>query len=115
MLKVIRRCSAQPELAPAVFFDLRPKHLQLDEVWTFVAKKARNVRRDDSRELGDQWVFVAIDAETKLIPSFYVGKRHREETKVFLGDLYNPHNESRRLYPRSELAIPTPSTSLPVS
>jgi hypothetical protein len=54
----------------------------------FVAKKARNVRNTDSREFGDQWVFVAIDAETKLISSFYIGKRHREDTRLFLGDLY---------------------------
>ena len=36
----------------------------------------------------DQWVFVAIDAETKLIPAFHVGKRHREDTRAFLWDLY---------------------------
>src|ERR1700730_18555435 len=46
------------------------KHLQIDEIWTFVQKKARHVRKSDSSEIGDQWVFVAIDADTKLIPSF---------------------------------------------
>ena len=53
------------------------KHLQIDEIWTYVQKKNRHVRKGDSPDIGDQWVFVAIDAETKLVPSFHVGKRHR--------------------------------------
>ena len=68
--------------------DLRPRYLQLDEIWTFVQKKARRVRTGDSPEIGDQWIFVAIDAETKLIPSFRVGKRHQADTRAFLSDLY---------------------------
>jgi transposase-like protein/IS1 family transposase len=69
--------------------NLRPRYLQLDEIWTFVQKKARNVRKGESPEFGSQWVYVAIDAETKLIPSFYVGGRVRSETTAFLWDLYN--------------------------
>ncbi len=68
---------------------LRPRYLQIDEIWTFVQKKARHVRKDDSPELGDQWVYVAIDEETKLIPSFIIGKRHREVASTFLWDLYS--------------------------
>ena len=35
-----------------------------------VMKKARHVRKDDPADFGDQWVFVALDADTKLIPAF---------------------------------------------
>src|SRR5439155_13086992 len=38
-------------------------------------------------EVGDQWVFVAIDAETKLIPSFVVGKRSKGTTEILINDL----------------------------
>ena len=68
--------------------NLRTRYLQLDEIWTYVAKKRRRVRKGDSSEIGDQWVFVAIDAETKLVPTFHVGKRHVEDTRTFLWDLY---------------------------
>jgi transposase-like protein/IS1 family transposase len=68
--------------------NLSMKHLQIDEIWTFVQKKARHVRKGDSPEVGDQWVFVAIDADTKLIPAFHVGKRHLEDTRTFLWDVY---------------------------
>ena len=39
-------------------------------------------------EIGDQYVFVAIDAETKLIPSFVVGKRDGDTALLFMADLH---------------------------
>ncbi|HVI07798.1 MAG TPA: IS1 family transposase [Candidatus Binatia bacterium] len=68
--------------------NLRPRYLQVDEIWTFCGKKQRHVRKGDSPELGSQWITVAIDAETKLVPSFMVGKRLRMDTHEFLFDLY---------------------------
>ena len=68
--------------------NLRPRYLEIDEIWTYVGKKRRNIRKDDPSDIGDQWVTVAIDAETKLIPSFMIGKRLRQDTHVFLFDLY---------------------------
>jgi len=76
---------------------LRCNYLQIDEIWTFCQKKQRRVRKDDSPEAGDQWVFVPIDEKTKLIPTYYVGKRHREDTKIFLWDLY------RRIHGRTQI------------
>ncbi len=67
--------------------DLSTRYLQLDEIWCYVGKKRAQVRKSDSPELGDQWVYVAIDAESKLIPSFRVGKRVRPDTWAFLWDL----------------------------
>jgi transposase-like protein/IS1 family transposase len=81
-----KKCEA---ILDAKMRGLRPKHLQIDEIWTFVQKKNRHVRRGDSPEIGDQWVFVAIDAESKLVPCFHVGKRHREDTRAFVCDLYS--------------------------
>jgi IS1 family transposase/transposase-like protein len=62
------------------------RYVQSDEIWCFVGKKRRNVRESDPAEVGDQWVFVAMDAETKLVPSFVIGKRTRETTLRFLRD-----------------------------
>jgi len=69
--------------------DLRCKRIQSDEIWTFVGKKEKRVTVDDSPEMGDAWVFVAIDPDTKLIPTFSVGKRNRATTYGFLQDLQN--------------------------
>src|SRR5260370_20343348 len=54
------KCEA---LMNAKMQNLHLKYLQLDEIWTFVQKKNRRVRESDSPEVGDQWGFVAIDAE----------------------------------------------------
>jgi IS1 family transposase len=67
--------------------DLSCEHLQLDEVWGFIGKKQRNTLVDDSPELGDVWTFCAIDAETKIVPSFKVGKRTAETANAFVSDL----------------------------
>ena len=69
--------------------DLHCKRIQSDEIWTFVGKKEKRVTVDDSPEMGDAWVFVAIDPDTKLIPTFSVGKRNRATTYGFLQDLQN--------------------------
>jgi IS1 family transposase/transposase-like protein len=66
---------------------LRSNFIQCDEIWTFCFKKQKRVRKDDPAEFGDQWVFVAIDAETKLVPTFYVGKRSAASTRNFVNDL----------------------------
>ena len=66
---------------------LKCKFIQCDEIWTFCFKKQRRVRKNDPAEFGDQWVFVAIDAESKLIPSFTVGKRSAGTTCTFIDDL----------------------------
>ena len=63
------------------------RHLQCDEIWTYVAKKERHVRDDDPAEFGDQWVYVALDADTKLIPAYYVGKRSSENTQAFMREV----------------------------
>jgi transposase-like protein/IS1 family transposase len=81
-----QRCQA---LMNSKMRSLSMKRIQIDEIWTYVQKKNRHVRKGDSSEIGDQWVFVAIDADTKLIPSFHIGKRHLLDTRTFLWDLYN--------------------------
>jgi len=55
---------------------LKCDRLELDEIWTFCRKKQKRVRSGDGEECGDQFVFVAIDPVTKLIPAFAVGKRN---------------------------------------
>src|SRR5271154_1512144 len=63
------------------------RFLQLDEIWGFIGKKERHVRPDDDPQYGNVWTFCAIDAETKLVPSFKCGKRDLATAKVFVGDV----------------------------
>jgi IS1 family transposase len=61
--------------------------LQFDEVWGFIGKKERHVRPDDDPQYGNVWTFCAIDAETKLVPSFKCGKRDLATAKTFVADV----------------------------
>jgi IS1 family transposase len=62
--------------------------VQMDEIWTYCGKHERFVRpTDNPLEVGDQYVFVAMDSETKLIPSFRIGKRNAANAWYFVQDL----------------------------
>lgn len=63
------------------------KRLQVDEIWTYIFKKQKRVTKADPVEYGDQYVFVAIDPDTKLIPAFLVGRRNVENATAFMFDL----------------------------
>lgn len=65
------------------------KRVQVDEIWAFVYAKAKNVPNAKSapQGAGDCWTWMAIDADTKLIPSFYVGARDAYAAQAFIGDL----------------------------
>ncbi|HWZ42184.1 MAG TPA: IS1 family transposase [Candidatus Saccharimonadales bacterium] len=66
---------------------IKSNFIQSDEIWCFVNKKQKRCRKEDPAEFGDAWVFVAIDPETKLVPSFTVGKRSAATTQTFIDDL----------------------------
>src|SRR5947199_1872538 len=71
------------------FHDLSCKTLELDEIWAFCYAKAKNVPQDKQGTFGygDVWTFTAIDADTKLIPSFMVGSRDAGTATEFCQDL----------------------------
>lgn len=63
-----------PKLLDEKLVNVRVQEIEVDEIWCYVQKKQKHVTaRDNHREVGDQYVFVAMDARTKLIPSFVVG------------------------------------------
>jgi len=62
--------------------------LQVDEIWTFVGKKQKRLKPEElNGDLGDQYVFVAMDAETKLVPAFRVGRRTGQMANSFMMEL----------------------------
>ena len=74
-------------LMDAKMRNLPCNRLELDEIWGFVGKKDRNVKMGDSMAVGSIWTFCAIDADTKLVPSFMVGERNQATTNAFVEDL----------------------------
>jgi IS1 family transposase len=69
-----------------VLRNLTCKRLQCDEVWAFVGCKQKNVK-DGERSRGDVWTWAAIDADTKLVPCWFVGTRDGGAAYHFIHDL----------------------------
>jgi len=61
--------------------------LELDEIWGFVGKKAKTVKEDDGKSIGDVWTWCAIDADTKLVPAFMVADRSQFAAYAFVADV----------------------------
>jgi IS1 family transposase len=75
------------ELHDRIMVGIRTERLELDEAWSFVAKKQKNVLRDEIHVKGDQYVFIGMAGSQKAIISWGVGKRNTESTMDFLHDL----------------------------
>ena len=65
------------------------KRIQVDEAWSFCYAKQKNVATAKAAPegAGDIWTWVGLDAETKLVASFYVGGRDSEAAMIFMDDL----------------------------
>jgi IS1 family transposase len=83
-VKVGKGCAT---LMDAKMRDLPCRYLEFDEIWGFIGKKEKHVTVDDSPELGDVWTFCAVDAETKIVPTFRCGKRDRATANAFVQDV----------------------------
>jgi IS1 family transposase len=72
-----------------VFRNLTCKRIQVDEIWAFVYAKQKNVplSKKATEGAGDVWTWTAIDADTKLIPSWHVGGRDSDEAMIFMDHL----------------------------
>ncbi len=75
------------------------KRIQADEIWTFVGKKESQLNKRErlNSDFGDQYIFVALDPDTKLIPLFVVGKRNRRTTTRFMRALQHKLNGNGRI------------------
>ncbi len=70
--------------------NLNCERIQVDEIWSFCYAKAKNVTPKIAAKnpfAGDVWTWVAIDADSKLIPSWIVGPRDGTTARIFVNDL----------------------------
>lgn len=73
--------------------------IEADEIWSFCHNKARNTTAVDEGVLGfgDVWTWTAIDAETKLVPSWLVDERSLADCYTFLADLRDRMTPGNRI------------------
>ncbi len=92
--KTILRLLADVGGACEAYFDehvrgLSCERIQCDETWSFCHAKERNLPRElrGVEGVGDLWTWTAIDADTKLLITWHLGKRLRDHANVFVRDL----------------------------
>ncbi len=86
LVAVGKACSAYQD---AVMRDLPCTRIQCDEIWSFCHNKEKNTAPEHEGQFGygDVWTWTAIDADTKLVPSWLVGERDTETAMIFMDDL----------------------------
>jgi IS1 family transposase len=86
LVDVGKACSDYQDRA---FMNLPCRRLQVDELWTFTHCKQANVATAKAAPegAGDTWTWTALCADTKLMPSWYVGSRDSEAALTFMTDL----------------------------
>ncbi len=81
VLRILPRLGEHAQrVAASHLQDHRPGEVQLDELWSFLKKKEKNVKEVEAlrQELGDCWVWVAFDPVGKVVLGFVIGKRTKE-------------------------------------
>lgn len=71
---------------------LQLRHVECDEIWTFVQKKQARLtvlERETRSDIGDAYLFTAIDQDTKLIAAHTLGKRSADNARRFMVQLAN--------------------------
>lgn len=75
------------ELHDRMMVGLRIARCELDELWSFVGCKQKNVKRKDLAVKGDQYTFVALGSSSRAIIAYLTGKRDTANTDAFIQDL----------------------------
>ncbi len=77
------------EIMDSQLVNLQCRYVQVDELWGYVGKKQKQCTDEEKRagEVGDQYVFVGMDSETKLVMASMVGKRSGDNAYSFMREL----------------------------
>ena len=80
--------TACSEYQDKAFRNLSCKRIQCDEIWSFIGAKEKNTSAEKKEGgWGDIWTWVAIDADTKLVPTWFIGTRDAGAAYHFMHDL----------------------------
>ncbi len=67
--------------------DLTCNLIQVDEIWSYVQKKQARVTEADAPGVGEAYTYVALDASSRMVIAYHVGKRDQESTDAFMTDV----------------------------
>ena len=68
--------------------NITANRIQCDELFCYVAKREKHTSLEEGDDVGEQYTFIAMDADTKLVFSWLTGKRSNVNTHLFMRDVY---------------------------
>ena len=93
MLIAGERCE---KLMDRMIQDVPVRDVQADEIWSFIGKKEKRIKFEDDEKLGDSYTWVAMEARTKLVLAFVVGKRTIKDAHELTRKLRRATSASQR-------------------
>lgn len=90
MTLLLRLGEGCQQLMDERFVGLTLDHLEVDEIWTFCAKKQARlsiIEKEERHDIGDIYLWTAVDQSTKLVPAFVVGKRSADNARKLMRQL----------------------------
>ncbi|MFN0156616.1 MAG: IS1 family transposase [Bacteroidota bacterium] len=89
ILKLLLDAAAKArDIHDAMMMNIQSKFIETDEIWNFIQKKQKRVKsEEEERECGDFYTFICLDADTKLVPVYRVGKRTASVTVSVMKEL----------------------------
>src|SRR5580658_4821581 len=81
--------AACSEYQDRIFRNLKCQRIQCDEIWSFCYAKDKNLPEEMRNQpgVGSVWTWVALDADTKLVPCWFVSSRDAGAANHFMHDL----------------------------
>lgn len=87
MRLAVRVGNGMKKVQDEMFTGLNTERLELDELWGFIGAKQKTAKAKKLAGYGDVWTWVALDADTKLVPAWHVGGRTQEDADALVSDL----------------------------
>ena len=90
IMRLLQSASKQAKLVMDTLLQgIRVEDMQVDEIWTFVGKKDGKLTKEEKAEglYGSKFIYVALDAKTKLVPLFMIGQRNYPVAYKFMREL----------------------------
>lgn len=84
------------KLLDRVIQDVPVRDVQADEIWSFIGKKEKKKTNEDHETMGDCYTWVAIEARTKLVLAYVVGKRSLKDADEFTSKLRRATSAKQR-------------------
>jgi len=87
MRLAVRVGNGMKKVQDELFTGLESKRIEIDEIWGFVGAKLLTTKTKEVKGACDVWTWIALDADTKLVPSWHVGDRKQVDADALISDL----------------------------